>query len=70
MEKVIVNPAVVDGQPLRVEDELGRKIVHKKKGNTVNKTTYISRLIKAGDLVLLAKPKKSNAGKAGSKKEE
>lgn len=62
MRKVKVNPRVVDGEPLRVEDELGRVIPLRDGGSLKTRTLYISRLLKFGDLELVgseaaAKPK-------------
>lgn len=53
MESVKVNPRMVNGSPLTVIDHIGRVIKHSEDGTKVTRTTFYSRLIKAGDLELV-----------------
>lgn len=67
MVRIFVKPRVADGIVLRVEDELGRVIPAS--GMMVNKTTHISRAIKAKDLEVADNVPKPAPTKPEKKKE-
>lgn len=53
----IVQPRKVNGKPLTVKDEHNRVIPWKEKGHNVVISTFISRIINDGDLLLLFEDK-------------
>lgn len=55
MRYVRVRPGFFQGQPMVVYDQKFRLIPYKDEGITIRLNTYISRLIKAGDLIDLDK---------------
>jgi hypothetical protein len=68
--RIMVNPRRRDGQVLKVLNEKGFPIPETPHGTSVKKTTYISRQIKSGDLVIVQPPVKKEKPKSKNKQEK